>query len=595
MTAVMSGPVLRPYQQAAIDALFAWVAAHDGHPLLVLPTGAGKSLVMGSIVQRVLDNAPGARVLLLAHRKELIQQNVKAVASVLPLAPIGIYSAGLKQRDTTSPIIVAGIQSIARKPYAAGAFDLILIDESHLVPSDDATMYRKFIDAAKLQNPHVRFAGLTATPYRLDVGMLHEGKNALFTGIAYDAPVSDLIRDGYLCPLISKATLTQLDTSGVQMRGGEFVPGQLEAAVDTNQNTAGAVAEMLELFATRNKWLIFCAGVQHAEHVADALRAKGIAADCVHGELSADERAQRLRDFKHGRLRALTSMDVLTTGYDEPAIDAIALLRPTKSTGLYCQMVGRGLRLHPSKTNTLVLDFAGNVAQHGPVDQVTPPNGSRKSSGDSETGAPTKVCAHCKEIVALSARTCSACGAEFPPPPPKPILPFASDLPILSTEPKPTTWSDVTEVQYYYHSPREEGKLPTLRVEYFHHYRLIAREWVCFEHTGFPREKAEYWWRHRSTEPVPDTIEEALRLTDSLLTPSRIATQPDGRWTKIVDTQIEMLEPDELPPAPHAIRSCWSCRFFRLKDGFCRQWDATPPTHAQATGCDAHVDSDVPF
>jgi DNA repair protein RadD len=578
---------LRPYQRAAVDAVFQWVSTHDGHCLVCIPTGGGKSLIIGTIVAEVRDNAPGARALILAHRKELIQQNVRAVASVMPLGQIGIYSAGLKRRDTTSPIIVAGIQSIARKPYDLGAFDVILIDEAHLVPTEDDTLYRKFIDAARLQNPHVRFVGLTATPYRLGHGLLHRGKGALFTDIAYDATVKSLIADGYLCPLISKATLTQLDTTGVATRGGEFVPGALEAAVDKPGTTAAAVLEMCGLFAGRNKWLIFCAGVKHAQHVADALLAAGISAAAVHGEMPAEDRRRTLDDFKAGAIRAITSMDVLTTGYDEPGIDAIALLRPTKSTGLYVQMVGRGFRLHPSKTNTLVLDFAGNVARHGPVDAIEVKD---KSTAGGEGAVPTKVCPNCQSIEVAGARLCTVCSFEFPAPPEKPMFEPASDLPILSTEPKPTTWHDVTMVEYHYHVPNGDGKLPSLRVEYFQNFKCVGREWVCLEHDGFARSKAEGWWKRRSAEPVPSTIEDAVRMTDELLTPSKIATQPDGRWTRI----IEFVLPDP-PAAPSLTRACWTCRYWSEKKACCRKWDATPPADVQANGCETWTEIEVPF
>lgn len=540
---------------------------------------------MGTIIQEARANAPGARALILAHRKELLQQNVRAVASVMPLAQIGVYSAGLKSYDTTSPIIVAGIQSIAKRPYVVGAFDLILIDEAHLVPTEDDTMYRKFILAARTQNPHVRFVGLTATPYRLGHGLLHRGRGALFTDIAYDASVKSLIADGYLCGLISKATLTQLDTTGVTMRGGEFMPGELERAVDVEDTTAAAVEEMSELFAERKKWLVFCAGVKHAEHVAAALNAKGIPAKAVHGELEAEERRRALDDFKVGALRAITSMDVLTTGYDEPAIDAIALLRPTKSTGLYVQMVGRGFRLYPSKTNTLVLDFAGNVARHGPVDSIVVTD---KQSAGGEGSCPTKTCPVCRSIEHAGVNLCTVCGYEFPKPERPPILPTASVLPILSTEPKPTTWHDISEVEYHYH--QRDEKTPSLRVEYVEGFRRVAMEWICFEHTGFARSKAESWWKRRSTEPVPSTIDEALAGVDDLLTPTRIATQPDGRWTRIVNAELPLLpQPSGLPHA------CWTCRFWSAPKKCCRKWDAEPPAAVQATGCDAWAEDVVPF
>lgn len=577
---------LRPYQRAAIDAAFAWCAAYEGHPLIVVPTGGGKSLIMGSIIKEALDNAPGTRALVLAHRAELIAQNVKAVTSVLPLGSIGIYSAGLKRRDTEHAIIVGGIQSLGRHAFDVGAFDLILIDEAHLVPSTDDTLYRKFIQAARLQNPGVRFVGLTATPYRLGTGLLHRGKNPLFTDVAYEAPVRDLIRDGYLCRLISKATLAQLDTAGVATRGGEFVAGQLEAAVDVADTTAAVVREIAALCTARRKLLVFCAGVAHAEHVADALCDAGWPAAAVHGELSGEVRSNRLAAFRSGQLRAVTSVDVLTTGYDEPAIDAIALLRPTKSPGLYVQMVGRGFRQHPDKADTLILDFAGNVARHGPVDAIevkeqTPGTGT----------APTKTCPGCQSIIYASLRLCPDCQHEFPPPERPPILPSASLAPVLSDEAVAPVWEEVTGVEYFFHQ-RDVAKTPTLRVEYYHGYRRVASEWVCLQHTGFARSKAEAWWAARSPEGAPATIEAALALADDLRTPVAVATKPDGRYQRVVAVRFADEARGQLPVA------CWTCAFAlgESPDLRCTKWNATPPADVQRTGCDAWTDEEeLPF
>jgi DNA repair protein RadD len=575
---------LRPYQTAAIDAAFDWVSRFEGNPLLVLPTGSGKSPTMGAIIARVLANAPTARVLVLAHRKELLQQNVKAVTSVVPFTMIGIYSAGLKTKDTSSPVIIAGIQSAARKPYDLGAFDLILIDEAHLVPTDDHTMYRKLIHAMRIMNPHVRFIGLTATPYRLSTGLLHRGVGALFTDIAYEVPVRKLIDEGYLCPLISKATLRKLNTSGVAMRGGDFQQGALEKAVDQDDITTAVVDEMCRLFADRNKWLIFCSGVAHADHVAEALRGAGIAAGVIHGTMKDEARATTLRDFKEGRLRALTSMDVLTTGYDEPAIDAIAMLRPTKSAGLYVQMVGRGFRLHPSKSNTLVLDFAGNVEFFGPVDTIAVKEPGAKDDGI----APTKECPNCLEILYISTPVCPACTYVFPEPEKPPLLPEASSRPILSSEPEPIEEEIVNEVQYSRHE--REGKTPSLRVDYFASYKFIASEWICFEHTGFPRDKAVHWWTTRSQEPPPATVDEALLSTSTLPIPTAIKTQRDGRWTRIVGYTLPAAPQPSLFP-----RACWSCVHYSEVKKLCEQWDATPPDHVRPVGCDAWQEEELPF
>lgn len=588
---------LRPYQRACVDALFAWVGRHDGNPLLVIPTGGGKSLTMATIIGEALANAPEARALVLAHRKELIQQNTRAVLTRMPVTAVGIYSAGLKRKDRSHRVIVGGIQSVARNPYSLGAFDLVLVDEAHLVPTSDDTLYRKTIDALKLQNPNVRFVGLTATPYRMGSGLLHRGKHALFTDIAYEAGVGELVTDGYLCRLVSRGTAAHLNTQGVAMRGGDFVGAELEKAVDREDTTREVVEETLRLAEGRNRILVFCSGVSHAEHVADEFLRQGAIAKTVHGGTAADEREWALAAFRTGALRVLTSMDVLTTGYDEPAIDCIVLLRPTRSTGLYVQMVGRGFRLHPSKENTLVLDFAQNVARHGPVDRLTLEDAA---TGPGTGGqAPTKQCPTCDTIVHAAVRTCEECGHAFPPPERPPILPIASTLPILATEPE---WVEVTEVEYFRHE-KLEGT-PSLRVEYYGGFNKIATEWVCLEHDGFARDKAEQWWRRRGGTIVPADVEAALPLARKLPAPVAIAIVRDGRWWRVVDVRFAegadpVLPASPTPPAGALPRACWSCQFMSttLDHSLCLRAGETPPAEVQQQGCELWTEAtdSLPF
>lgn len=602
---------LRPYQRAAVNAAFDWCAQYEGHPLLVLPTGSGKSLTLGTIAAEAIEHAPETRVLVLAHRKELIEQNVRAVATAMPFGRIGVFSAGLNRKDTEHPVLVAGVQSFGRDPYAAGAFDLALVDEAHLVPPDDTTLYRKTIQALRIQNPRVRFVGLTATPYRMGAGLLHRGPAALFTDIAYEAGVKELVDAGYLCRLISKATATRLRTEGVHTRGGEFIASELAAAVDVDELTAAVVAETLDLCHDRHKILVFCAGVAHAEHVAAAFQAAGAPAAAVHAELGAEARAARLRDFRDGRLRVVTNVDVLTVGYDEPAISALVMLRPTKSVGLYVQMAGRGFRLHPSKQDTLVLDFAGNVARHGPVDAIRVDEKRAAAAGDGE--APSKECPTCNSIVFAGARACPDCAYEFPPPERPPILPTASTAPIMSDELVEPEWEDVTRADYSRHAPRAEGKLPTLRVDYYAHFRRVASEWVCVEHTGYARAKAEAWWARRSSEPAPRTVDEAVECAPLLLAPTAIATKPDGKYTRIVDYRLPDVPRRGVAGLP---RACWSCDHWRgpiaIPDdldamdhataaavataaGRCGKWDAEPPADVRAQGCPDWTDESLPF
>ena len=283
---------------------------------------------------------------------------------------------------------MAGVQSIARRIKDLGAFDLVIVDEAHTIPRSSDTLYGKLFAGLREMNPHVRVIGLTATPYRLDSGRLDQGEDALFGGIAYDIPIGMLVERGHLAPLISKRPGMVFDLKGLHTRMGDYIEKELSDRFATDEITRAAVAEIVTLGADRRAWIAFCISVEHAHAVAAEMRKHGITTETVTGATPKDARARILRDYKAGRIRALTSVGVLTTGFDAPATDLLAFLRPTKSTGLYIQMAGRGMRPSPGKENCLVLDFAGNVARHGPVDAISLPD-AKTGTGTGE--APTKT------------------------------------------------------------------------------------------------------------------------------------------------------------------------------------------------------------
>ena len=455
---------LRPYQREAVDSVYAYFMANHGYPLIVLPTGTGKSLVLADFSKGAIENYPSTRILILTHVKELIQQNYLAMLSIWPEAPAGIYSAGLGKRDMHSQIVFAGIQSIHRKIKKWDAFDLIIVDEAHLIPRASTTMYGKVLTGFSLKNPQVKVIGLTATPYRLDSGMLHKGKDAMFDGICYEADIAEMIEQGYLCEVRPKAMKTVLDVSGVHKRGGEFIAGELEAAVNTDEITESAVDEVMELGEGRGSWLCFCSGIKHAQAVAKALRERGINCETVIGETPGPERDRILRDFKAGRIQALTNANVLTTGFDAPGVDLIVMLRPTNSTGLHVQMIGRGTRLAEGKEDCLVLDFAGNTARHGPLDALTIKS---KDEGDGDGEAPVKICPDCAEILHAAVKICPRCGHEFPPPEIKLAAKAATDA--LLTKQIQSAWCDVTKVEYFRHEkPRRRQTVAPRRIPLRH-------------------------------------------------------------------------------------------------------------------------------
>jgi DNA repair protein RadD len=523
----------RPYQRESLDALYAWFRANPaGNPLLVLPTGAGKAVILALLVQEAIQHWPGTRVLMLSHVRELIQQNADKLRTVWPQAPLGIHSAGLKSRATFDPVIFAGIQSVHNKAWHLGRFDLVIVDECHLISHKAVGTYRTFLAEARKINPALRVVGLTATPWRTASGSLCHGDEALFSAVAHEVPMLDLIRDGYLSPLVSKRMATQLDVSGVATRQGEFVAKQLEAAVDREEITQAALTEVLDLGQERKKWLVFCSGVNHAEHIATVLRERGISAGCVTGQTPMVKRDQLINDFKSGRLRALTNANVLTTGFDVPDTDLLVMLRPTQSPGLFVQMVGRGSRQAPGKTDCLVLDFAGNTLRHGPVDQVKAWIPIAKQVPQA---APTRTCPECQTILSIAVRTCPECGYEFPVDLTPKHEASAFTLPILSSDIETRLERHAVHEVEYQRWPGRMGGPDTLRVTYRGPFMRIASEWVCFEHTGYARIKAISWWAQRAPGTlIPHTVAEALERQDELRAPSAIRVNVNKKYPEII-------------------------------------------------------------
>jgi len=499
---------LRPYQSEAVTAIYDHLRQRDDHPCAVLPTASGKTPVMATICRDAVQQWNG-RVLILAHVKELLEQAVDKLHTMAPdlWMQIGVYSAGLRSRDTDKPIIVAGIQSVFRRAAELDRFDLVLIDEAHMIPPDGDGMYQTFLSEARVVNPNVRLIGLTATPYRMTSGMICGPEN-LLNHVCYEVGVRELIVQGYLCPLKTKAGRRKVDTSGLHLRGGEFVAGEVEALMDDDSTVRAACREIVDHTQDRRSVLVFAAGVQHARHVQRILGEMRNECGFVCGETLPFERAQTLDRFRDGKLKYLVNVNVLTTGFDAPNIDCVALLRPTNSPGLYYQMVGRGFRLHPSKTDCLVLDFGGNIMRHGPVDalQIKQPG-----AGDGE--APAKECPECQAVIHAAYAKCPECGYEFPPPQREKHDSTATTAGVLSGQTEDTEYP-VMDVQYSVHVKRDapEDAPRTMRVEYRIGFNRWQSEWVCFEHTGFARAKAEAWWRQRSDDSVPSTVEEAVAI-----------------------------------------------------------------------------------
>ncbi len=526
---------LRDYQQGAIDGLFQYFEHHSGNPLLVLPTGSGKSVIIGALCKTILTSWPDQRLMVVSHVKELLEQNFGKITAFWPDAPAGLYSAGLGQKRSRDPITVAGIQSVFRKPHIFGWRDLVLIDECHLLSPDSDGMYRRFIAGLREVNPRLKVIGLTATAYRLRTGMLHEGSDRLFTDIAAEVSLTELLEAGHICPLKSRPSEIQADLSGVGIVGGELNSREQEAAVDKEELTRAALDEVFALASDRKSWLVFVAGRTHGEHVETALRERGITAKFVHGETPDAERDAAHDDFKSGRLRALVSLGVHTTGFDAPNIDLLVLLRKTLSPGLYYQILGRGMRLHPGKANCLVLDYAGNIDYHGPIAHLKPPKAAGTRGKREAHERSCLICPDCRMASPLGALECADCGRQFTPPERVNHGTTAStgEVMALGDLPAPSLGEWVLVHSVSYHKHQKSDKIPTMRVEY-HCGINTYREWICLEHPpGFARGKAVDWWKRRTPFEPPDCIALAIEYSDSLTKPVAIRVKQGERFWEI--------------------------------------------------------------
>lgn len=518
---------LRPYQQAAVDAVYEHLRSKETNPCVVIPCGCGKSLVLAQIAKDVVEKWNG-RVLLLAHVKELLEQNADKIRKLCPELKIGIYSAGLKSRDTTEQVIVAGIQSMYNKACELDAFDLVVVDEAHAISSEGDGMYRTFLADMKVINPHVRVIGLTATPFRLKGGLICKPENIL-NEICYEAGLKEMIQQGYLSPLISRAGRAEANLANLHIRGGEFISDEVAAAMDNDALVTSACREIVELTRDRKSVLIFTASVDHCKHVAEKIQAfSGKECAIVTGDTSPAERAEIIARFKgefipadlfgtpKPPLKFLANVNVLTTGFDAPNTDCVVMLRPTNSPGLLIQCAGRGTRLSPEtgKSSCLFLDYGGNILRHGPLDMIKVKEPGSGKGGD----APAKKCPQCLALIHAGYTACPECGYVFPPKESNDkMTQTASSAGVISGQVDYTDY-EVLDVYYCVHEKRgaDPDAPKTMRVDYQVGFNEFKSEWVCPEHTGYARGKFEKWWHERAALgcPMPGSAREAVSLAN---------------------------------------------------------------------------------
>lgn len=526
------------FQAEAVQSLYDYFEHKSGNPLILLPTGTGKSFVIALWICSVLQQWQGQRIAVLTHVHTLIQQNYDELIEMWPLAPAGICSAGLGKFDSALPIVFGGVQSVVSRVPLLGWRDLVLIDEAHLLSPKAETMYQKVIKELLEINPHLKVVGLSASGWRLGQGRLVE--DGIFTDVAYDmcsyTKFNLLLEQGFLCPLIPKRTGTEYDLSNVKIDGYKYNERELDAATNQDALNIAVSREMCELAYDRKSWLVFCASIDHAENINNILRQLGIDSDVAHSKRGSKHNDDVIKRWKAGELRVAVNKDMLTTGVNNPRCDFIGVLRGLVSSALWVQMLGRGTRVAPFKSNCLAADFAGNTKRLGPINDPMIPQkrGVRKGS------VPVRICDRCGIYNHASARVCIGCGLEFP---------FNSRLVEEASE-AALIRSDTPEIVSYlvhhvvYRKHEKVSSPPSLRIDYHVGAKGFQKfsDWISIEHPErIVRKRARDWWRGRQKDWLaspPESTAEALARTEELRLPQQILVQVNSKYPKVTEVKF---------------------------------------------------------
>ena len=613
---MMQSLILRDYQAETLRKLKAWIKRNpSGDPCVDLPTGSGKSVVIAGFCGELV--AAGKRVLVLCRQKELVEQNAERLEQLSGGSlSVGVYCAGLGRKDRDTDVIFATIQSVADKVHDLGPIHAILVDECHQIPAKSDSQYGKLIAAVREYNPKCRLIGLTASPYRTTSGLVY-GEGKIFSDCAHAVPLQKMLDDGYITPWSFPDALTQVDVSGISLRGSEYDLEELsEAFIEKVEDNA---REIVSHCSDRKRVLVFATSIAHARALQGLLGASGAIVNMITGTDHANKRDSTIRAFKAEPKKQmyLINVGVLTTGFDAPNVDAVVICRATKSAGLFYQILGRGMRLADGKDDFLVLDFGGNFEEHGDPRDL---NFGRKKEEEKRCQCPQcghlalaedarcsqcghvlnhKQCPQCMAQVPLDMRKCDTkldpndlfseiCEFDFTakrcrqdlgdggfclqivekddqicPQCQKEIerrIQEGKNLKSTSHRADMNKWVKVKETSFTYHTPKDENKKPTLRATY----KLdldsledaedtwvprVVQEWVCLEHEGFAKKKADKWWAKFSRYGQPDTIAEAMEVVHNkgLREPFMVLVQDDGKWKRIVAHKFRQELPEPKP------------------------------------------------
>lgn len=552
--------------------------------LLQAATGAGKTIIFSHLVQAFITQYSRMRIVILAHREQLVRQAYDKLLSVWPegedKVSIACASVSSTPTDWTRPVIIGSVQTMISRYQDMPEINMLIVDECHRMPpkappkkvNSDGTVederkksqYEVLIQLLRKMYPAMRLLGVTATPYRMGQGLIYreDDPRCWFQQMTYQIGIKDLQREGYLCPLVAYS-VEEPDLSHVKRNpGGDFVQKDLAEEMSKDVHLGSAVKAFESRAQDRKHIVIFAVTIEHAELLQDTFERHGYTCAIIHSKMPAKERRAALDDFAAGKVRFIVNVGVLTEGWDCPETDCLLMCRPTESTALYVQMAGRGLRIAEGKTDCLMLDLAGNWARHG--DPAEPTIRVKQISDEI-------ICPMCFKENPKERYTCRYCGAFLHPSAPHPPVKCpecgtectnrAIRCPECGTELK-TICNNTPGMKRVGYENDGKPKIarvagtPVVDCNYLSRKgnRMVRITMSCYigddtlptavpiyldiagEGSKYGQKKArEFWSAHSIMRTFPDTLEEAEELKQDLRFPKHVALKMENGYWEVAE------------------------------------------------------------
>lgn len=526
---------LRDYQAAAVEAAHNFCRYRTGNGYIKAPGGSGKSVMIAKLAELLYDE--GHKLVILARNEKLLRQN-KAKFADRYQHDIGIYCAGIGEKDASKRITIASGQSIVNQTIDGLSF--ALVDECDEIPDEKQGQYWQFFEANGLP----RIIGFTATPYRTATGKLKWGEEIIAI------PIKPLIDAGHLVPPFNKVGTT-LDLSHIEINAGEYNKDQIASVYDDPELLAISMEKLLNYSQDRRHVLVFGQSLRHCDALASALEALDKRVITVSGDTDKTELSLILNEFERGEHQYLINCQLLTVGIDLPCIDMIALLMATKSKRKFEQAVYRGTRPYEGKKDFLLLDMGNNLSTHGPLGS---PYKEKNKTGASESVG--RICPQCESFMESNrAKECSDCGFVFPEPE-KALVKHAYEADTKSStyygQPDVQT-HDVTYVAYK--QRKSKAGNPMIVVEYhcdYGQYGTIAEFLLPHHESQMVTGKVLQWFKDRGKDMMPPlsgyTMEDLIWHMEKLPMPKQIVVNHGEEFPRIVQCLWDVPDiDDEIP------------------------------------------------